>query len=778
MDKRLKKHYVRTKKKQNSPLTHVFYWLLLFSFCLCLWFLWILLTDASAHGNIGDKVASLFLYLLGISAYIFPLVLLYGLAVILLNIEKPHKGILTMSSGIILILLSTTSLINRISDGLGIWKTAGGVVGSFFDKYLYGMFGSFGAVLIYLIAFFAGAQLLFKIPWTKLISSAYTLVKEDYTNWVTARQELREKIKVIAEKEKLSAEPYKNLKPIPEQKQTVIAVKEKQPEPEPVSIIRHVDAPPVFVKNNIQQNTRPGKPTITNKSEQDNASKITDPYYKKFKLPHTNLLDAPDTNGPIGPDDSETTAAKYQLENTFKNFDVDVHVSGIYPGPVVTRYEVTPAPGVKISSIVSLSNDVALAMKSAGAIRVIAPIPGKAAIGFEIPNNTRAKVTLRELLESPEFNSATKPLTVALGRHAEGAVGIANLETMPHLLVAGATASGKSVFMQSLILSLMFRNKPDEVKFLFIDPKRLELTFYEDIPYLYDPKVGPDEVKVITDAADAAKSLTAMTRVMYQRYKKFEKARVKNIASYNKWALENNQPQEYYIIIVVDELADLMIQQKKVVEDAIQRLAQMARAVGIHLVLATQRPSVDVITGVIKANLPTRVALQVASKMDSRVILDGPGADALIGRGDLLYLAVDKQKPERIQGAYVSEEEIKRVADFVKEQARPNYEPLHEEDSSAGTGKGSSSEEMIAALKLIMARRRVSQDLLKAHFGSSARATNILSILECDGFIRKPEGSNRWEIFFDKIESHLKECERKGPTGEEDFIPEKTEEIV
>ena len=266
---------------------------------------------------------------------------------------------------------------------------------------------------------------------------------------------------------------------------------------------------------------------------------------------------------------------------------------------------------------------------------------------------------------------------------------------------------------------------------------------------------------------------------MYQRYKKFEKAHVKNIASYNKWAMQNNQPQEYYIIVVVDELADLMIQQKKIVEDAIQRLAQMARAVGIHLVLATQRPSVDVITGVIKANLPTRVALQVASKMDSRVILDGPGADALIGRGDLLYLAVDKQKPERIQGAFVSEDEIKRIADFVKAQARPNYDPPHEEEQGQATGKGSSSEEIINALKLVMARRRISQDLLKAHFGSSARATNILSILECDGFIRKPEGSNRWEIFFDKIESHLKAHENgDAETSEPNENPETEPEEI
>ena len=338
---------------------------------------------------------------------------------------------------------------------------------------------------------------------------------------------------------------------------------------------------------------------------------------------------------------------------------------------------------------------------------------------------------------------------------SKGKLALANLETMPHLLVAGATNSGKSVFLQSLILSLIYRNTPDEVKFLFIDPKRLELTFYEDIPYLYDPTETPDRVSVITDPKDAAKALVALTRVMEKRYVKFERARVKNIASYNKWALTNGEPTEHYVVVVIDELADLILQMKNVVEDAIQRLAQMARAVGIHLVLATQRPSVDIITGVIKANLPTRVALQVTSKTDSRVILDTPGAESLIGCGDLLYLAIDAQKPVRIQGAYVSEEEIKKVADFIRAQARPHYQPLVEEETNAASGKGGSSEELLTALRLIHERKRVSQDLLKAHFGSSSRATNILSILEVNGFIHKPEGSNRWEIFFDKIENHL-----------------------
>ena len=746
----LTKHRAQAQgKKKPSALSYALYWLGAFAFNL--WLIWVLLSSGP-RGVVGDTVAKALTDFLGHTSYLFPFIFLYGLVALLLNLNKPHKGVLTLTAGILMILGSLSAMLQLLSAHFGPWQSAGGWLGYFMDQALARMFGEVGAALFAAVIFFAGLQLLFKISWRKVLKAVSSAAVDDYRNWISARRELNAKLKIISEKEKSEAQPY-DVKPIPEPPPVIRA--EEKPElpaerPEPQVVRVQAEAPARAAK------PAPAQDAAAKKTAADGKEKLADPYYKDFKLPGTDLLEPPSKQVAVGPGDAEINSARLQLETTFKSFNVDVHVSGVYPGPVITRYEVTPAPGVKISSIVSLSNDVALAMKSAGAIRVIAPIPGKSAIGFEIPNNTRAKVCLRELLENSAFNGARAPLTFALGRYAEGQVAVANLETMPHLLVAGATASGKSVFMQSLILSIIFRNKPDEVKFLFIDPKRLELTFYEDIPYLYDPKESPDRVSVITDPKDASKSLVALTRVMEKRYKKFERARVKNIASYNKWALENGEPQEYYIIVVIDELADLMLQQKNVVEDAIQRLAQMARAVGIHLVLATQRPSVDVITGVIKANLPSRVALQVTSKTDSRVILDCPGAEALIGKGDLLYLAIDAQKPSRIQGAYVSEDEIRRVADFVKAQARPNYQPLSEDEETAGTGKGSSSEELMVALRLVLERKRVSQDLLKAHFGSSSRATNILSILEMNGFIHKPEGSNRWEIYFDKIESHIK----------------------
>jgi len=733
-------------KKKTSALSYVLYWAGAFAFSV--WFIWVLFTNGP-HGFIGDPVAKVFKDFLGNTAYLFPFIFLYGLLALLANLKKPHKGALTLTAGILMILGSMSALIGLLSSRFGPEHFDGGWLGYFLEQTLSKMFGGVGAGLFSAVILFAGIQLLFKISWQKVLKTVSSAIMEDCRSWLSARRELTTKLKNISDKEQAEGPVY-DAKPITEPP-PVVREQEKAPAPppEPVVVRAQPETPAAA------PGAKAAKPAADKKAA-SGKEKLADPYFKNFKLPGTDLLEPPVKQSAIGPDDDEIRAARLQLETTFKSFNVNVQVSGVYPGPVITRYEVTPGVGVKINSIVSLSNDVALRMKSAGAIRVIAPIPGKDAIGFEIPNNTRAKVCLRELLEDPAFNGASSPLTFALGRYAEGKVATANLESMPHLLVAGATASGKSVFMQSLILSIIFRNKPDEVKFLFIDPKRLELTFYEDIPYLYDPKESPDRVSVITDPKDASKSLVALTRVMEKRYKKFERARVKNIASYNKWALENGEPQEYYIIVVIDELADLMLQQKNVVEDAIQRLAQMARAVGIHLVLATQRPSVDVITGVIKANLPSRVALQVTSKTDSRVILDCPGAEALIGKGDLLYLAIDAQKPSRIQGAYVSEDEIRRVADFVKAQARPNYQPLSEDEETAGTGKGSSSEELMVALRLVLERKRVSQDLLKAHFGSSSRATNILSILEMNGFIHKPEGSNRWEIYFDKIESHIK----------------------
>jgi S-DNA-T family DNA segregation ATPase FtsK/SpoIIIE len=742
-------------KKKPGGLAYATYWLLSFSFCI--WLFWLLFGGAP-KGVVGSAVSNGLSAFLGQTAYFFPFILFYGLVAILLKLNKPHKGVLTLMLGAFLLLGSISAVIELLASRFGAEIFNGGWLGYAMEGVLDKVFGSVGAALFSGVILVTGLQLLFKISWLRVWKAVSLTAANDYRDWTAARAQLKARLKIITDREETDGPAYEG-SPIPEPAASQKKEGQLRPAVPPETAIVRVKTE-IPARKQKEQEPAAGPQEQSRRQAADSAHKPPVPaqaesHFKNFKLPDHTLLDEPARQGFVGPTNEEITASKNLLEDTFKSFGVAIHVSGVYPGPVVTRYEVTPAPGVKISSIVSLSNDVALAMKASGGIRVIAPIPSKSAIGFEIPNVNRAKVCLREILESSVFNESRHPLMFCLGRHAEGSTAVANLESMPHLLVAGATNSGKSVFMQALILSIIYRNTPDEVKFLFIDPKRLELTFYEDIPYLYDPKETPDKVSVITDPKEAAKSLLALTRVMEKRYIKFQQAKVKNIAAYNKWAATNGEPQEYYIIVVIDELADLILQVKNVVEDAIQRLAQMARAVGIHLVLATQRPSVDVITGVIKANLPSRVALQVTSKTDSRVILDTPGAESLIGRGDLLYLAIDAQKPVRIQGAYVSEDEIRRVADYLRAQARPHYTPLVEEEDKALSGSGGSSEELINAMRLILERRRVSQDLLKAHFGSSARATNLLSILETNGFIRKPEGSNRWEIDFEKIGSHI-----------------------
>ncbi|NLH39082.1 MAG: DNA translocase FtsK [Elusimicrobia bacterium] len=731
-----KQHLKKTKKK--SGFSDVVCWIV--SIVFCIWLFWIII-NPSQKGIIGNFVFNNLYAFMGPGIYIFPFLFFYGMVKILLKLGKPNKGFFSMLFGIVLTLSFLSSIMERIHYHFPQSNFDAGWIGYVIDTIMLKLFGDMGALIFSFGFMIIGINIIFEIKWMKLFEKIMVFIRKDWDEWKKAKEELNQKKNIIIEKEK-NKEKTIISNPVVTEKQTSNDIKPLTP---------HIPA----------ENFKEEKQKIAMEDQKtEKKAKQQEQFldFKNFKLPPIDLLQKNNKSNVYLPDSTEIQSAKIQLEETLKNFNISAYISGIYPGPVITRYEITPSPGVKISSIVSLSNDIALAMRSIGSIRVIAPIPGKSAIGFEIPNTKRSMVNLREVIESPEFNSSKGTLSFAVGRYSEGSICIANLEDMPHLLVAGATGSGKSVFLQSLILSLMYRNTPDEVKFLFIDPKRLELTSYEGTGYLYDPKVTPDKVRVITDPKEASKSLVALTRIMEKRYKKFEKARVKNIQSYNKWARQNNQPEEFYIVVIIDELADLMLQAKNVVEESIQRLTQMARAVGIHMVLATQRPSVDVITGVIKANLPSRIALQVSSKIDSRVIIDSPGAESLIGKGDMLFLGSNKSKPERIQGCYVTEQEIERVVEFIKTQGGPSY-PMYVEEEISFDGKGSSNEELSIALRLILERKRVSQDLLKAHFGSSARATNLLSLLEVKGFIYKPEGTNRWQIYFDKIESYLNSLE-------------------
>lgn len=723
---------VKKRKKSlalSSPWLPAALWLAALFFTL--WLAWAQWSPAPSGGMLGRFMADNLLRLLGQACYLLPPLLIYGL-MFLLRGDK-GAGALSFSLGAALSLSAVSCELALLKNLLPDSKMTGGWMGGALADLFSRIFGGAGAALCGGLLLVWGVNILFDVPWGRAVKNLVELIKADFAAWREGRLKLKTQIENARGKDRELA--INRHGTAPRQPET------KPQEPAPV-------AAPVINRTAAETGKQPPAPHSHEKA----AKKKEGGYI----LPGLDLLTSPPPDRAMGPSDAEIQAATQKLADTLASFNIEADVTGVSPGPVVTRYEIKPRPGVKVSSIVGLSNDIALAMKAYG-IRVEAPIPGKDAIGFELPNEKPAMVYLREILEDPGVAKKTAPLMVALGRYANGAPAFANLEKMPHLLVAGATNSGKSICLQTIIVSILCRSTADKVKFLLIDPKRLELTFYENIPHLYDPNNDCADAAVVTDPKNAVKSLQALVKVMETRYKVFEAAKVKNIESYNRWAKENGKPAEFYIIVIIDELADLMLQTRAAVEDSIQRLAQMARAVGIHLVLCTQRPSVDIITGVIKANLPSRIALQVASKMDSRVILDYPGADSLLGKGDMLYLAIDAQRPSRIQGAYVSENEINNVADFLRAQGGPDYPPPVPQEGNAAmfAVMGASPEDFRAALKLVAERRRVSQDLLKAHFGSSARATNMLSILEMKGFIHKPEGSNRWEIQFDRIEHQL-----------------------
>ncbi|MDD5629327.1 MAG: DNA translocase FtsK 4TM domain-containing protein [Elusimicrobia bacterium] len=601
---------------------------------------------------------------------------------------------------------------------------AGGRLGSGLGEGLAGALGGFGAFIVCAALLLFTLQAVLGLRLSAAAAWLAAAVADDVQRWRRARQEIGSRMDRAPKGD--------------------AAVKDANPSPAPPGPV-NVNAPeekPVAQARHAQPAVKP-RPAAAG----------------SYRLPPLDLLRprpaAANTGKPL---ESEVKSAILALEQTFKDFKIEARVTGYAPGPVITRYEVTPAPGVKVSAFVALEKDIARSLKAKG-IRIIAPIPGKDAVGIEIPNARPALVVLREVLESPALPPDAPLLTFAVGLSASGEPLSADLQKMPHLLVAGATNSGKSVFVHSLILSILYRARPDEVKFLLIDPKRLELTFYGDIPHLFDPIVPADKVTVVTSPKEAASSLANLVKIMESRYQRFQLYGVRNIDGYNKEADKRGEPREYFIVVVIDELADLMLVAGGKVEDNIQRLAQMARAVGIHMVLATQRPSVDIITGVIKANLPCRVAMQVISQVDSKVILDMGGAESLQGRGDMLYRSAGSQVPERCQGAYVAEEEINRVVAYLKSQGRPDYpelETMPKPGEADLASFGVTALEFSQALKLVLERRRVSQDLLKSQFGSSARATNLLSLLEVKGLIHKPDGSNRWEIHFDEIEACLR----------------------
>jgi S-DNA-T family DNA segregation ATPase FtsK/SpoIIIE len=470
--------------------------------------------------------------------------------------------------------------------------------------------------------------------------------------------------------------------------------------------------------------------------EEDDAPEID------WKLPPITLLDTVTVRRERMADEIKRNVKI--IESTLETFGVSCKVVGVNPGPAVTQYELQPGPGVQVKRITALQNDLSLAL-AAAPLRIEAPIPGKAAVGIEVPNKSASLVTIREVLETAAFREGTKRLALGLGNDVSGQSIIADLTRMPHLLIAGATGQGKSVCINALITSLLFQVTPEHMRLLLIDPKRVELTGYNGLPHLALP--------VLVESHQAAAALRWAVAEMDRRYKMFSAEGVRNIAAYNEKAVQRLAREIPYIVIVIDELADLMMVAAGEIEELICRIAQLARAVGIHLVIATQRPSTDIITGLIKANIPSRIAFAVGSQVDSRVILDSGGAEKLLGRGDMLYQPVDSGKPTRIQGAFVSDPEVEAVVNFWKSQGPPRYmEEILEQGAGTEWEGGQTAERKLdplfaRAARAVAAEGAASVSLVQRKFNVGySRAGRIVDQLAENHVVGPYQGSKSRDV--------------------------------
>jgi S-DNA-T family DNA segregation ATPase FtsK/SpoIIIE len=503
------------------------------------------------------------------------------------------------------------------------------------------------------------------------------------------------------------------------------------------------------------------------------APEMTD--HPDYRLPSSALLNEVPARNPY--DSAELKDIAARIKSKFEEFNVRGSVVQINPGPVVTTFEFKPEAGIKYSRITTLSEDLCLGLQAESIL--IERIPGKPTIGIEVPNTRREVISLRQILESDEFRDSHSHLTICLGKDISGRIKVAALESMPHLLIAGSTGAGKSVMLNSLIMSILCKATPEEVRMILVDPKRLEMGLYEGVPHLLTP--------VITDAKKATNALRNAVLEMERRLKLLAAQGVRNIDQYNKKIRQlMNEPRSLfededaiesedlrplpYILIVIDELADLMMLERANVEEAVTRLAQMARAVGMHLVLATQRPSVDVITGLIKANFPSRISFRVATRVDSRTVLDVMGAEHLLGKGDMLFLPPGSSRLIRVHGAFVTEAEINRVVDFWKDQARPDYDqsfliaPPAEDaaDSEGGEFEGGDDPAYTDAVRVVLEMGKASTSTLQRRLRLGyGRAARILDMMQHEGIIGPPDGSKPREVlkrpdWLEEVESQLR----------------------
>ena len=502
------------------------------------------------------------------------------------------------------------------------------------------------------------------------------------------------------------------------------------------------------------------KPEVQKEAAQQPAPAPAEPAEKPYVFPPINLLGR-DPGNTAGSGILEQQKNGRKLEMTLKSFGVEARVINVSAGPTVTRYEVSPSQGVKVSKIVNLADDIALNLAASG-IRIEAPIPGKAAVGIEVPNKETKSVYLRTVLESDAFRKHPSKLAFALGEDITGNPIVADIAKMPHLLIAGATGSGKSVCINTLITSILYKADPKEVKLLLVDPKVVELSVYNGIPHLLIP--------VVTDPKKASAALNWAVREMLERYNDFAACGVRDIKGFNAMKEEKGEPEAKMpqIVIIIDELADLMMAAPGEVEDSICRLAQMARAAGMHLIIATQRPSVDVITGVIKANIPSRLAFAVSSGIDSRTILDMVGAEKLLGKGDMLFYPSGQSKPSRIQGAFVTDKEVEQIVDFLRKSSRPGYtQEMVDQITAVAKTTGGLSEETDGffeqAVDLILEKEKASVSMLQRQFRIGYnRAARLMDELERRGMVGPEEGSKPRKVLITRAQWE----EMQSPTEE------------
>jgi S-DNA-T family DNA segregation ATPase FtsK/SpoIIIE len=677
---------------------------------------------------------------LGIGVLVLPLFIgLYG---IILLLRHEIKELTVRLSGLLVLFLTYITVAqfysaNYFTDAESLYfQGAGGLVGYGVNYALMRTVGIWGSYIILTALAVIGVLMILNVTVINVLSYIYHLLRPGENEERGTRDDGRGKAKAEAKAEdkdkgkKTIAEQFPIIKDMPVVEEEVIPAP-PAPEHKPV-----VEFP--FPKFETET-----EPATKGKVVSSDAPKKE---YPEYKLPPLDLLDEPSVKEKKQAEKlRETTELRKKLlEEALRSFGVGARVVSIFQGPAVTRFELQPEPGVKVSRIANLSDDIALNLAAQG-VRIEAPVPGKSVVGIEVPNATVTPVRLKEIVKTNEFQNNPSKLFISIGKDLSGAPIYGDLSKMPHLLIAGTTGSGKSVCINSVISSILLRARPDEVKMLMIDPKMVELSIYNDIPHLLAP--------VVTDARRAAVTLKDwVLKEMEKRYRLFHDAGARNLQAYNrKVGEEGSLP---YVMVIVDELADLMMIAANDVEASICRIAQMARATGIHLVIATQRPSVDVITGLIKANIPSRVAFAVATQVDSRVILDMSGAEKLLGRGDMLYNPIGAMKPVRAQGSFVTDKETERIIKFVKDQAEPEY--LEEivgikaldmgkgEGGGGGEGEGGRDGLFGEVAKLIVESGQASTSYVQRKFRIGYnRAARLMDEMEMAGIVTAPEGENK-----------------------------------